>query len=200
MFTGIVQGTTKVKKVEHQSGLIILTLDLGELARGLSEGASVSVAGVCLTARALRGGRVIFDLMDETLKKTTLGSLRVGDKVNIERSVKIGDELGGHRVAGHVSGTAAIAKVATPPGNRILTIKCARPWMDYILPKGFIALDGCSLTVVDAGRDFFTVHLIPETLRRTTLGEKKAGDLVNLELDPQTVAVVETVKRLGYRG
>jgi riboflavin synthase len=175
--------------------LITIVVDLGSLAEGLQQGASVSIEGVCLTVSHIDGSRISFDMMGETLAKTTLGALKVGDRVNTERSIRADAEIGGHRVSGHVTGTAAIVNLETPPNNHILTFECEPAWMEYILPKGFIALDGCSLTVVDALPNGFTVHLIPETLRITTFGTKKVGDRVNLELDPTTQAIVETVKR-----
>ncbi|MFZ2803905.1 MAG: riboflavin synthase subunit alpha [Patescibacteria group bacterium] len=195
MFSGIVQGMRPLVALESGEGLMRLTFDLKDLAEGLQIGASVSVSGVCLTAAEIHESRVRFDVMGETLAKTTVGSLAVGDEVDIERSVRVGQEIGGHRVSGHVTGVAKISKLESPPNNRIVTLSCNPAWMDFILPKGFIALDGCSLTVVDVGPDWFTVHLIPETLRITTFGRKTVGDEVNLELDPETQAIVETVKR-----
>ena len=195
MFSGIVQQTSSTTNIDRQSGLMSLTIDLSSLATNLKRGASVSIAGVCLTTTNVNGSTASFDVMQETLTKTTLGSLNVGDRVNIERSVKIGDEIGGHTVSGHITGTATITNIETPLHNWIMTITCAPEWIPYILPKGFIALDGCSLTIVDTGSDFFTVHLIPETLRITTFGTKKIGDHVNVELDTMTRAVVDTVRR-----
>lgn len=185
----------EVVALEKKEGRTTLTIDLGSLALGAVRGASISVSGVCLTATDIEGTRVAFDAMGETLVKTTIGLLAVGDRVNIERSVKIGDEIGGHRVSGHVTGMATITNVETPPNNWIVSFQVDPAWMQYLLPKGFVALDGCSLTIVDVGDNWFTVHLIPETLQVTTFGKKKAGDRVNLELDPETVTIVETVKR-----
>ncbi|MBP9748685.1 riboflavin synthase subunit alpha [Patescibacteria group bacterium] len=195
MFSGIVQGTREIVALEKKEGLTTFTLDLGSLAAGVVRGASVAVSGVCLTATDIVETHVSFDAMGETLAKTTIGLLQEGDAVNVERSVKIGDEIGGHRVSGHVAGMATITNVETPPNNWIVTFQVDPAWMQYLLPKGFVALDGCSLTIVDVGDDWFTVHLIPETLQVTTFGKKKAGDHVNLELDPETVTIVETVKR-----
>lgn len=195
MFSGIVQKKVPVTQVEQRPGLTRLGVELGSLAEGLMRGASVSISGACLTATDIENGHVSFDLMGETLAKTTLGAIKTGDRVNVERSLRVGDEIGGHRVSGHVTGKATIAKIEQPPNNWIVTLQCDPAWMAYILSKGFIALDGCSLTVVDVGTDWFTVHLIPETLRITTFGEKAVGDRVNLELDPETQAIVESVKR-----
>ncbi len=199
MFTGIVQGMGAVTRADKTDGALSLTIELGELGHDLIQGASVSVAGACLTATEISGTNVKFYAMGETLAKTTLGSLAVGDRVNIERSAKIGDEIGGHLVSGHVSSVVTIKDIETPPGNCIMTFGCDPIWMPYVIPKGFIALDGCSLTIVDVRPNEFTVHLIPETLARTTFGMKKARAMVNMEIDPMTQAVVETVKRLANR-
>ena len=195
MFSGIVQQKSRVVGVDTQSGLTRLKIDLGALAADLLRGASVSISGTCLTATEIEGGIVSFDVIGETLEKTTLGELKAGSLVNLERSLRMGDEIGGHRVSGHVTGTATITSIEQPPNNWIVRLHCDPNWIPYILPKGFIALDGCSLTVVDVGADWFTVHLIPETLKVTTFGGKREGDRVNLELDPETQAIVESVKR-----
>ncbi|TAK05631.1 riboflavin synthase subunit alpha [Patescibacteria group bacterium] len=197
MFTGIVQGHYPITHIEEKSGLRRFSVSLpSELHAGLQPGASVAVAGVCLTVTHLDGGDVWFDAMDETLKKTTIGTLAMRDTVNVERSYKIGDELGGHIVSGHVDGMAQIVAVEERPNNRSITFRVDAALVPYILPKGFVALDGCSLTVVDPVDTIFTVHLIPETLRLTTFGSRKVGERVNLEIDRQTQAIVDTVKRV----
>lgn len=195
MFSGIVQRQCSVKKMTLSEGLLRFTVELNELAQDVRIGASVAVSGVCLTVVEKTAKEVTFDVIQETLTKTTLGMIHEGDQVNIERSVRVGDEIGGHRVSGHVTGMATIRSIETPTNNWIVTLGCDPVWIDYLLPKGFVALDGCSLTIVEVGSDWFTVHLIPETLRVTTFGQKKVGDKVNLELDPETQAIVATVKR-----
>lgn len=195
MFSGIVQGMRSVRAIEQKEGLLRFTIDLEDLAQDLRLGASVSLAGVCHTVVAVEASLVTFEAMQETLTKTTIGALAIGDRINIERSARVGDEIGGHRISGHVTGMATIRSIERPTNNCILTFGCDSSWMEYLLPKGFVALDGCSLTIVDVGADWFTVHLIPETLRLTTFGQKKVGDRVNLELDPETQAIVATVKR-----
>jgi len=160
MFSGIVQQTSPVIAVDKKEGLTRIVIDLGDLANGIRQGASVSVSGVCLTVTHIDGASIASDMMEETLTKTTLGSLNVGDTANIERSIRADAEIGGHRVSGHVTGTATIMHLETPPNNHILTFECDPAWMEYILPKGFIALDGCSLTIVDVFPNRFTVHLI----------------------------------------
>lgn len=196
MFTGIVQSTGRVVAVERKEQAQSFVLDLGEVARDLKLGASVSIAGVCLTVVGIEGAYIRFDVMGETLVKTALGSVQVEDVLNVERSAKVGDEIGGHVVSGHVVGVVSIRAIETPKNNHVITFTCDPIWMSYILPKGFVALDGCSLTIVDVGPDWFTVHLIPETLTRTTFGQKRVGDRVHLEIDPMTRAIVDTVKRL----
>jgi riboflavin synthase len=196
MFTGIVQGMATVIAIEKKTNALHLKLDLTGLARDIQLGASVSVSGVCLTVASIQDSHLEFDVIGETLAKTSLALLQLGDQVNIERSARLGDEIGGHHVSGHVSGTVTIKNIDTPPNNWMVTFACEAIWMPYILPKGFIALDGCSLTIVDVGTDWFTVHLIPETLVRTTFGKKSVGDKVNFEIDAITRAIVDTVQRI----
>lgn len=195
MFSGIVQKVGKIIDITKQEGLSRFVIQLDKLTEDLHVGASVSVSGVCLTVVEKTPAMAMFEAMSETLRKTTIGTLEEGDVVNIERSIRVGDEIGGHRVSGHVVGTAVIKSIDTPQNNHIVTIGCDSAWMDYILPKGFVAVDGCSLTVVDTGPDWFTIHLIPETLRVTTFGIKGVGDTVNIEIDPETQAIVTAVKR-----
>ncbi len=197
MFTGIVKGLGEVTQVVKKEHALTLELDLGDLAQELQQGASVSVGGVCLTAVAIDATQVTFDVIGETLAKTTIGQLELGDKVNIERSVRMGEEIGGHLVAGHVVSTVTISAIDTRPNNWIVTLQGDKGLSPYLFPKGFVALDGCSLTLVDVSPEYFTVHLIPETLARTTFGFKRVGDRVNLEIDPMTRAIVDTVKRLS---
>ncbi len=190
MFTGIVQGTGCVQSIEVgpvvTMGIQIPSTD------GLEIGASVSIDGVCLTATSVDEA-VTFDIIPETLERTTLGSLSPGSSVNVERALKFGDELGGHLLSGHIMGTAEILTVE----NQDYTIKCSSEMAEFIQEKGFIAVDGISLTVgVTDGLGCFEVHIIPETLRLTTLGSKGIGDLVNIEIDAMTQTIVETTKRL----
>jgi riboflavin synthase len=197
MFTGIVKGLGEVTEAQVAPGLLSLRIALpAGLGDGLQRGASVAIDGVCLTATDIDGDLVRFDAMQETLAKTTLGALRTGSRVNVERSFRHGDEVGGHLVSGHVSGTCPIAAVEETPTNRAMTFQADPSWMRYLLPKGFVALDGCSLTVSDVDRAAatFRVWFIPETLKITTFGLKKEGDRVNLEIDSRTQAIVDTVE------
>lgn len=198
MFSGIVKDLFPVSSLQISSDHLTFAITTdADFAEGLAVGSSVAVDGVCLTVSAIEGNQIFFDVIAETLKKTTLKDLSLGRALGCERSLKMGDEIGGHLVSGHVFGVAAIDKIE---GN-IFTISCPSNWMKYILPKGFIAIDGASLTIVDVSREgFFTVHLIPETLARTPLGKKQVGDFVNLEIESQTYAIVETLSQMPQFG
>ncbi|MGI9834128.1 riboflavin synthase subunit alpha [Vibrio vulnificus] len=197
MFTGIVQGTAEVVIIEAKESFQTHTIRLcGEMLSGLAIGASVAHNGCCLTVTKIAGDLVSFDLMQATLKLTNLGTLRVGDRVNIERAAKFGDEIGGHSMSGHISTTAKIDQIIDTPNNRTIWFKL--PYddaMKYILAKGYIGVDGCSLTIGEVEADRFNVHLIPETLNRTLFGQRNVGESVNIEFDPQTQAIVDTVER-----
>lgn len=143
------------------------------------------------------GDNISFDLIKETLRLTNLDQLEVGSLVNIERAAKYGDEIGGHVVSGHIVTTAEIVKIFTSENNHQIWFSVHdKTVMKYILHKGFISIDGISLTVGEVVNNRFCVHLIPETLERTTLGAKRLGDTVNIEIDPQTQAIVDTVERV----
>jgi riboflavin synthase len=204
MFTGIVQGTATVAAVHDRDQLRRLVLDLPPgRGQGLVPGASVAVGGVCLTAVEITGDQVAFDVIDETLARTTLGGLGSGDPVNIERAARFGDEIGGHLLSGHIWGTAQVVDVVQSETNHAITFRAPPSALPCLLPKGYVGIEGCSLTIgeVDAAAGTFRVHLIPETLRITTLGVLRPGDRVNLELDSMTQAVVATVERvLAARG
>ncbi|HAS6260947.1 TPA: riboflavin synthase subunit alpha [Vibrio vulnificus] len=198
MFTGIVQGTAEVVIIEAKESFQTHTIRLcGEMLSGLAIGASVAHNGCCLTVTKIAGDLVSFDLMQATLKLTNLGTLRVGDRVNIERAAKFGDEIGGHSMSGHISTTAKIDQIIDTSNNRTIWFKL--PYddaMKYILAKGYIGVDGCSLTIGEVEADRFNVHLIPETLNRTLFGQRNLGESVNIEFDPQTQAIVDTVERV----
>ncbi len=198
MYTGIVQGSYPVVAIEKKTGLHTLTIALdGELCRDIQIGASVAVDGVCLTVTAIRDTQLLFDVMQQTLQQTTLGSLRLNDRVNIERSARYGDEIGGHAMSGHVDAAIEIIAVDEPENNRELSFRLPPSLAPYLFQRGYVGLNGCSLTVAryQPEEAQFTVCLIPETLRVTNFGEKVAGDKVNLELDRQTQAIVDSVRR-----
>jgi len=198
MFTGIVQGTAKIVSIEEKDLFRTHVAELPEeLVPGLALGASVAHNGCCLTVTAIEGNRVSFDLIKETLRVTNLGDLQEGDVVNIERAAKFSDEIGGHLMSGHIMTTAEICKIIQSENNREVWFKIQDPaQMKYILHKGFVGIDGISLTVGEVTKSKFCVYLIPETLERTTLGAKKLGHRVNIEIDPHTQAIVDTVERV----
>lgn len=199
MYTGITRGTFEVISVERRPGVLDYVVALpASMTEGLEIGASVSIDGVCQTVVEIAREGVRFEAIQETLDVTTLDTLAPGQRVAVERSSRIGDEIGGHDVAGHVIGIGRVA-ARKPVGEGLdLTVEVPPAWMKYVLHKGFIAIDGSSLTVGarDPARGRFELHLIPETLRLTNLGRKIEGAPVNVELDARTVAIVDTVERV----
>lgn len=203
MFTGIVQGTAELVAIEDAEAFRTHVLALPESMRqGLEVGASVAHNGVCLTATRIDGERVSFDLMRETLRVTNLGALGIGDRVNIERAARFGDEIGGHAMSGHVMAMAELVDVDIAPNNRRLWFEVPAALGRFLFAKGYIGVDGASLTIgavepAGEGHDpRFCVDLIPETLARTVLLDRVPGSRVNIEIDPQTQAIVETVERV----
>lgn len=200
MFTGIVQGVARVVSITDRPGLRSLTFELPSgFDHELAIGASVACDGVCLTATARPASdRARFDLMAPTLALTTLGALAEGSRVNVERAAKEGAEVGGHVLSGHVDCRASVLEVRTPENNRVLRIGVPESHRRYLFAKGYIAVNGASLTIAEADRraGWFEVWLIPETLRQTTFGDKREGDALNLEVDRGTVVMVDTVREL----
>jgi riboflavin synthase len=197
MFTGIVQGVARVEAIVDRPGLRSFTLRLPPgFDDGLAVGASVSCDGVCLTATSLGERSASFDVMQQSLALTTLGRLGEGGAVNVERAAKDGAEIGGHPLSGHVDVMGRVVDVRRPENNHVLRIELPPRWMRYVFAKGYIAVDGASLTVAecDRGAGWFEVWLIPETLRMTTFGAKRAGDGVNVEIERQTQVFVDTVR------
>lgn len=199
MFTGIVQERAPVVAVTPFAGGLSLTLGLSAPRReGLALGASVAVNGTCLTVARLTADGVVFDVIHETLRLTNLLALAPGDAVNIERSATFQDEIGGHRVSGHVSGTTVLKAVSREGGEWRGTLALDDAWSPFVFHKGFIALDGCSLTIASLDRDAgtFEIALIPETLERTLWGTRTEGAAVNVEVDVDTQAIVTTLGRV----
>lgn len=187
MFTGIVEGMAKVKSVSRskKGADIAMRVKLGsKLAKGLRVGDSVCVSGACLTAARLsKKGEAEFEMVAETIRRTNLSAIKPGDMVNIERSLKVGDRLEGHFVLGHVDGTGVIKDIITLPSETKLWIGLDKALLKSVVPKGSIAVDGVSLTLVDVKNDRVSVSLIPNTLSVTTLGHRSKGDRVNIETD-----------------
>lgn len=196
MFTGIIAGKCQIVAIEDDEEIRSITIDLSGFDEGLQIGASVALEGVCMTVVSINGTKIRFDAIPETLMRTTLGGLKVDGWVNIERSLKFGDELGGHILSGHVMLTAQIFETLERGKGIDLLIENPAEVRPYILEKGFIGIDGMSLTVGNVTENSFGLHIIPETLRVTTIGLKQVGHHVNLEIDSRTQAVVDTIRQM----
>lgn len=196
MFTGLVEALGTVQHAEDDgSGGRILDVQEPAISRQLKLGESIAVNGACLTVVQNDADSFRCEVGPETLLKTNLGTLRAGDRVNLERSLRVGDRLGGHFVQGHIDAVGAIAARDRQGEWEIVRFRCPAEMMRLIVPKGSIAVDGVSLTLVEVGNDFFTVMLIPHTLSNTTLGLKKAGDAVNVEADMLAKHVAKLLAR-----
>jgi riboflavin synthase len=198
MYSGIVQGTGDVVAATLSGEAMQLSVRLPQAAAdGVAIGCSIGVDGVCLTAARISDDDAVgFDISGETMSRTTLGGVRAGDVVNIERSVRAGDEIGGHEMSGHVDGMLTVSAVEQTAENFIVTFDVPERFRGYVFNKGFIGIHGCSLTVADLSHadGTFRVHLIPETLRLTNLDTLVPGARVNVEIDRRTQVVVDTVR------
>ena len=186
MFTGIIVGTGKVTKIDQKTknrSAIQMTVNLGKYAKGLKIGQSVAINGVCLSATKISNNNCVFEMIDETTKKTDLGNVKAGSTVNVERSLKVGDRLEGHFVLGHIDGVATIIKIEKKPKEVKIWFKIPKKLTKYVVKKGSIALDGISLTLVDVKKDIASVCLIPHTINVTNFKSKKIGDKLNIETD-----------------
>lgn len=186
VFTGIIEEVGEVAGIQQHGDSAVLAVRAKRIAEDLSHGASIAVSGVCLTVVDWQPGETVaiqFDVMGETIKRSALGALKEGDRVNLERAVRADSRLDGHVVQGHVDGTGVV--LARTPGDQWEAVRFGLPreLVRFVAEKGSIAVDGVSLTVTAVGPDWFEVGLIPETLRATTLGGKAPGDPVNLEVD-----------------
>ena len=197
MFTGIVAGTAPIVDIGGDDSVRTFSVDLNGFDSDLEIGASVSLDGVCMTVVDIKNGIVSFDAISETLERTTLSNRMVGDLLNVERSLRFGDELGGHILSGHIIGTAEILKREEVGDGVDFLITIPDGCNQFILEKGYIAVDGMSLTIGNCDEDCFFLHIIPETLRITSIGNKSKGDLVNIEIDSRTQAMVEAMIRMG---
>lgn len=202
MFTGIVQGIATVQSIVSTAEIVTLTISFPkEFTQGITQGASVSIHGCCLTVVSINGDTLSFDLVPETMARTSFKNLREGSVVNAERSLKFGDEVGGHLLSGHVDVVGAIADLRKLELSHEVTFKIPTSAIKYVFEKGYIAINGASLTVtrVDRSTGEFRVSLIPETLAKTTFGAAVLGDSVNIEIDRTTQAIVDTVERVLER-
>ena len=201
MFTGIVQARCQIASLIKKPGLYTIALILPEsLRKDVSLGASIAIDGVCLTVTSFNEntGEVSFDIMQQTLDLTSLYKLEEKVWVNVERSAKVSDEIGGHCVSGHIDDTAEVVSLQKSENNLKVTYHYPERLDKYLFGKGFVSLNGCSLTIADINHDKheLMVSFIPETLKVTTHGDKQPGDLINIEVDRQTQAIVDTVERV----
>lgn len=197
MFTGIVQGTAPVIKIIKKENFQTHILELDDALLGnLQIGASIAHNGCCLTVTEINANHISFDLMQETLQVTNLGDLNIGSDVNIERAARFGDEIGGHQMSGHILFTAKVTEVINTENNCQICFEIPAQFKHFVFSKGYIGIDGISLTIGDVTGSRFNVNLIPETLQRTNIATRKPGDRINIEIDPQTQAIVETVERI----
>ena len=199
MYTGITQGLFPVSAVEKSTNCIKYKVKLNtKLCKDLEIGASIAIDGVCQTVVSIDENEIEFNAAGKTLELTTLDTIKTGQLVSVERSAKFGDEIGGHNMAGHVFETATITAKELKEDNLLMQFKVSDKAMKYVFDKGFIGIDGSSLTVhdVDHAADTFMVNLIPHTIAVTNFIDKQIGDLVNIEVDANTVTIVETVKRV----
>jgi len=195
MFTGIVQGTGQIAEVIDGGTIKSFKIELPN-TDSLEIGASVSVDGVCLTVTSIQNKMVSFDVIQETLTRTTLGQLEKGDIVNIERSLKFGDEIGGHLLSGHIIATGLVNERDDSGEGMDLSIIAPPSIEKYLIEKGYVAIDGISLTVGEVSNSRFNLHIIPETMRQTKIASKQVGDAVNIEIDSTTQTIVSTVERI----
>lgn len=183
MFTGIVEAVGRVRAIEPRGEKTRLVIDAPAIAEGLAIGASVAVNGACLTAIEAKDGAIAFEAVRETLDKTSLGALAVGASVNLERALRADGRLDGHIVQGHVDATGRVRAVERRGDDVRFAVACDAAFAELLVPKGSVAIDGVSLTVVGVEAEGFDVALIPHTLAATTLGSRRPGDPVNLEAD-----------------
>jgi len=186
VFTGIIEGLGTIKKFDKNTktrSAAKMKVDLGKLSKGLKAGHSVAINGVCLTVTKISKNQAEFEMIGETLKKTDLGALESGDKVNIERSLKVGERMEGHFVLGHIDDIGKIIKIEKKPTEIKFWIELPNDLARYVVQKGSIAIDGISLTLVDVIKNKISVCIIPHTMKITNLGSKKIGDKVNIEID-----------------
>lgn len=183
MFTGIIEQAGTVKKIQKRKNLNTFEVFAGRIAKGIKKGASVAVNGVCLTVKERRGDTLHFDVMKETLDVTTLGKLKIGQKVNLEQALKVNGNLDGHFVTGHVDAVSVVRRVIRRDNYLELHIGLVKDIHRYIVPKGSICLNGVSLTVGKVAADYFSVYLIPFTKDVTTLGQLRKGSEINVETD-----------------
>ncbi len=196
MFSGIVQGVGKVAKISSKKDSITIEITPPKnFTKNLKKGASVSVDGVCLTSLDNGIKKMRFDIIGETLARTNLKSLKKGSIINLERSIKANSEIGGHLMSGHIHFSGKVKKILNKANTKDISIDFPKKYNEYIFEKGYIGINGCSLTLGKVNKNNFYIHLIPETLSITNLDNLHEGSMVNVEIDQNTISIVETVKK-----
>ena len=197
MFTGIVAGQGYINKIKNNVDYASITIKApAGFSKNLKRRASVAVNGVCLTAKKGATDLLEFDVITETLEKTNFKLLSKGNKVNLERSMKANTEIGGHLVSGHIHGVGVIKSINDRGQTKDLRIQPPESLMEYLFYKGYVGLNGCSLTIGKVFKSSFNIHLIPETIKVTNFQKMKKGDLINIEIDQTTINTVETIKKI----
>ena len=197
MFSGIVQNLGTIVSIDEASEIVTLEVQASEdFTKGLKVGDSVAVDGVCLTLTKLESDRMFFDAVPETLNKTIIKSYKKETEVNLEPSLRFNDSVGGHIVSGHIHTTGHINQVEIHGDAKDIVIDAGADWGKFLFEKGYIGINGCSITLGEITEGRFIVHLIPETLRATNLDNLVYGDKVNLEFDQNTITIVETTERI----
>ena len=197
MFTGIVSGQGIIHKIKNNVDYASITIKApAGFSKNLKRGASVAVNGVCLTAKKGATDLLEFDVITETLEKTNFKLLSKGNKVNLERSMKADTEIGGHLVSGHIHGVGIIKSINDRGQTKDLRIQPPASLMEYLFYKGYVGLNGCSLTIGKVFKSSFNIHLITETIKVTNFQKMKKGDLINIEIDQTTINTVETIKKI----
>ena len=197
MFTGIVSGQGYIHRIKNNVDYTSIAIKAPSgFSKNLKRGASVAVNGVCLTAKKGATDLLEFDVITETLEKTNFKLLSKGNKVNLERSMKADTEIGGHLVSGHIHGVGIIKSINDRGQTKDLRIQPPASLMEYLFYKGYVGLNGCSLTIGKVFKSSFNIHLIPETIKVTNFQNMKKGDLINIEIDQTTINTVETIKKI----
>ena len=197
MFTGIVSGQGHIHKIKNNVDYASITIKAPTgFSKNLKRGASVAVNGVCLTVKKGTTDLLEFDVISETLEKTNFNLLSKGNEVNLERSMKANTEIGGHLVSGHIHGVGVIKSINDRGQTKDLRIQPPASLMEYLFYKGYVGLNGCSLTIGKVFKSSFNIHLIPETIKVTNFQKMKKGDLINIEIDQTTINTVETIKKI----
>jgi riboflavin synthase len=196
MFSGIVEGKGKVLKIKDYGDYLNIEISPpSKFNKGLKKGASVSVNGVCLTSKDNGSKTLKFDVITETLERTSLKNIQKGDVTNLERSIKASSEIGGHLMSGHIHYTGKITQIEEKESTKDMKISLSKKYEEYVMEKGYIGINGCSLTVGKVNKKDFYIHLIPETLKVTNLEGLVKGSEINIEIDQSTIAIVDTVKK-----